>query len=77
MKVDVPATQINFVYWSVSLAGFDHGAFSEWLKSQGIRIKPYDEDAHLYRFTTHSHVRKEEVQRVITAVQQYFDGLAL
>lgn len=68
VRVDVAATQINFVYWSVDVVGFDHRGFQEWLQSQGIRIKPYDEDSHLYRFATHHHIRREEVERIINAV---------
>jgi threonine aldolase len=75
MRVDVAATQINFVYWSVEAVGFDHAGFQEWLRSQGIRIKPYDEDAHLYRFATHLHIRRQEVERIISAVRSYFEGL--
>jgi threonine aldolase len=63
------------VYWTVSLEKFDHRAFYDYLLSQGIKIKPFDEDANLYRFATHFHIRKQEVEQITSAVRRYFESL--
>lgn len=47
------------VYWSVKTANFDHQAFCDHLKSNNIKIKPYDEDTKDYRFVTHNGIREK------------------
>ena len=63
------------VYWSVTIPNFDHKALCDYLISQGIRIKQFDEDINAYRFVTHFHIRKQQVDLIADSLRKYFNSL--
>jgi hypothetical protein len=63
------------IYWSVTIPNFDHKIFYEYLLSQGIRIKQFDEDINAYRFVTHFHIRKQEADLISDTIRKYFNTL--
>lgn len=75
IEVDPSAVQINMVYWTVSTPNFNHQQFHEYLSSQHIRSKAFDEDTNDYRFVTHSGIRRAEVEKVVAAIKHYFESL--
>jgi threonine aldolase len=64
--------KINMVFWKTSNAGFESGAFVEFMKRRNIRVSGIIVDE--YRFVTHNGVSRENIDTVIGAVKDYIAG---
>jgi threonine aldolase len=74
VNVDREKIRINMVFWKAEIPGFDDKGFAAFMGER--RIKIGEGAAGEYRFVTHNDVSREDVDRVITALEEYIRSLA-
>jgi threonine aldolase len=73
IRVDREKIRINMVFWETELPGFNGDALTSFMLERRIKINGSSEGA--YRFVTHNGVSREDIDRAVTALRDYTEGL--
>lgn len=72
VRVARERVEINMVFWTHSIPGFDDGAFVAFLLERGIKASPPEGE---FRFVTNNGVGRADAERLAGAVAEYVASL--
>ncbi len=62
---------INMVFFTVNKTRFDEDSFINYLKKHGIKVNPSENNE--FRFVTHHHINKEDIDYIVKAIRNFFN----
>ncbi len=72
IELQLTDIQINMVFFKCTWRNFDGDDLISYLLSHGIKVNGYEMDG-IFRFVTHLGITKEDIDTVISTIQQYLD----